>query len=170
VKPRSPALRIETALLATIHSRAWQPHQKGWSASEAAAGSGVLRPGLRSHGSESGGAGEDGPTSVLRIDPRDGAVCVFRDTPVVAYFSRPLDPAGVSAQTFRVLDDQGAVSGHVRLSPDACVLMWKPDGPLAANVHHFVISSGLRDTRSREVSAHLSRFLTCDLMLRDISG
>lgn len=170
MKPRSPALRVETTLLAAIHSRALQRRQKGWSAPEAAAGPGVLRPGLRSHGSESGGPGEDGPASVVRIDPHDGAVCVFRDTPVVAHFSRPLDPAGVSSQTFRVWDDQGAVLGHVRLSPDASVLLWEADAPLAAYVHHFVISSGLRDTRGREVSPHLSRFLTCDLMRRDISG
>lgn len=170
MKPRPAALRIETALLVAIRSRALQRPRKDFAAPEAAAGSGVLRPGLRSHGSDSGGPGEGGPSSVVRIDPRDGAVCVFRDTPVVAHFSRPLDPAGVSSQTFRVWDDQGAVPGHVRLSPDACVLMWEPDGPLAAYVHHFVISSGLRDTRSHEVRAHLSRFLTCDLMRRDISG
>jgi hypothetical protein len=86
------------------------------------------------------------------------------------HFSRPLDPAGVSAQTFRVQADGGAVPGHVRLSPDASVLIWEPAAPLAAYVHHFVVSSGLRDVRGREVAAHLSRFLTCDLMRHDISA
>jgi hypothetical protein len=104
------------------------------------------------------------------MDPSDGAVCVFRDSSVVAHFSRPLDAATVSAQTFRVWDDQGAVPGRLRLSPDGSVLMWEPDAPLAAYVHHFVISTGLRDARGREVAHHLSRFLTCDLMRRDISG
>jgi hypothetical protein len=130
----------------------------------------MLRQGLRVRGGEPAGSADGAPAAVLRVDPRDGAVCVFRDTPVVAHFSRPLEPTSVSPQAFRVQADGGALPGHVRLSPDASVLIWEPAEPLAPYVHHFVVSSGLRDARGREVAVHLSRFLTCDLMRRDISG
>jgi hypothetical protein len=143
---------------------------ESWLAAEATARSGMLRQGLRVRGGETDVFTDGTPGALVRIDPRDGSVCVFRDTPVVAHFSRPLDPTGVTAQTFRVQDDQGPVPGRLRLSPDASVLIWEPAEPLAAYVHHFVVSSGLRDARGRELTTHLSRFLTCDLMQRDISG
>lgn len=171
MKPRAPVARVETALLAAIHSRALHGRGNGGPAGEtASAGAGLPRQGLRSHGVEPGGPGGDGPASVVRVAPHDGAVCVFRDTPVVAHFSKPLDPASVGLQTFRVWDDRGPLPGHVRLSPDASVVIWEPDAPLTANAHHFVVCSGLRDARAREVAGHLSRFLTCDFMRRDISG
>jgi hypothetical protein len=135
-----PASRTETALLAAIHSRAQRLPE------------------------------DDAPASLLRIEPQDGAVCVFRDSPVVAHYSRPLDPASVGAETFRVWADEGVVSGRLRLSPDGSVLIWEPGAPLGSFVHHFVSSSGLRDARGREVAERLSRFLTCDLMRRDLSG
>ena len=148
-----------------------KPHGlESWLAAEASARSGMLRQGLRGRGGETGFADDGCPGAVVRVDPRDGAVCVFRDTAVVAHFSRPLDPAAVSAESFRVQDDRGPVAGRVRLSPDAGVLIWEPAEPLAAYVHHFIVTAGLRDARGREIATHLSRFLTCDLMQRDISG
>jgi hypothetical protein len=129
-----------------------------------------MRQALRVRGGEHAGSVGAHQGKLLRVDPRDGAVCVFRDTAVVAHFSRQLDPAGISEQTFRVQADRGVVAGRVRLSPDARVLIWQPAEPLAPYVHHFLICSGLRDARGREVISHLSRFLTCDLMRHDISG
>ena len=125
---------------------------------------------LRCHGMESAGSADDAGARLLRIEPRDGAVCVFRDTPVIAHFSRPLDADSVGPDSFRVWDDRGAVAGLVRLSPDASVLIWEPGVPLVANVHHFVIASGLRDVRGHELASHLSRFLTCDLTRKDLTG
>jgi hypothetical protein len=106
---------------------------------------------------------------MIRVEPRDGAVCVFRDAPVVARFSACLDAASVGADTFRVMDDRGPLDGELRVSPDARVLIWEPRQPLAPNLHHFVMASGLRDARGREVSPHLSRFLTCGLTRKDLS-
>lgn len=130
----------------------------------------ALRQGLRASGGAPCGPGEDGPCWLLRVDPRDGAACVFRDAPVVAHFSRAVDPASVSAATFRVWGEQGPIPGAFCLSPDACVLIWEAGRPFQAHVHHFVTISRLRDARGREVSSHLSRFLTCDLMRHDLSG
>lgn len=126
--------------------------------------------GLRSSGGCMGPAGEPEACWMIRVDPQDGADCVFRDTPIVARFSGCLDPASVCADTFRVLDDQGPLTGDLRMSPDGHVLIWAPHTPLSPNLHHFVMASGLRDARGREVSAHLSRFRTCGLTRQDLSG
>jgi hypothetical protein len=124
---------------------------------------------LRSSGTGHG-TSDDGGCWIVRIEPGDGAVCVFRDAPVVVRFSGCLDAASVGADAFRVMDDRGPLAGELRLSPDARVLIWEPLQPLAANLHHFVMASGLRDARGRAVSTHLSRFLTCGLMRKDLSG
>jgi len=126
--------------------------------------------GLRASGAGLGPAGGTGACWIIRVDPRDGADCVFRDAPVVARFSGCLDPASVSADTFRVLDDQGPLSGDLRVSPDGRVLIWTPLRPLSPDQHHFVVASGLRDVRGREGGAHLSRFRTCGLTRQDLSG
>ena len=46
----------------------------------------------------------EGPCEMVRVDPANGAVGVFRDAQVMVAFSRPLDPATLSARSFRVED------------------------------------------------------------------
>jgi len=173
VKARTGARTAEVTLLAAIHAFAVARSPRlafapaGPTSPSASATPGT---GLRANGTALGGRGEDGPSWLIRVDPRDGAVCVFRDALVVAHFSRAVDATSVTAQTFRVWDDQGPIPGAFRLSPDACVLIWEARRPLEPHVHHFVTASRLRDVSGREVSSHQSRFLTCDLMRHDISG
>jgi hypothetical protein len=128
----------------------------------------VVRQGLRSNSVCFGGPDDEGPSRVLRVEPGDGATGVFRDTPVVARLSHPGQPESVTCETFRVLDDEGAVPAKLRLSPDGLVVIWLAQRLLAPGVNHFVVSSGLEDVRGQQVLPHLSRFLPCHLAREDL--
>lgn len=130
----------------------------------------VWRQGLRSNAVSFGGPTDEGPPSLVRVDPGDGATGVFRDAPVVARFSHPLEPSSLSGQTFRVWDGGGPVPGLARLCPARDVVVWQGDRALLSDLTHFVMASGLRDIRGRDVAPHLSRFVTCSLVRRDIPG
>lgn len=130
----------------------------------------VQRQGLRSNSLAFGGPPDDGSPWVVRVDPWDGAAGVFRDAPVVVRFSHPADPASLSAETFGIRDPEGPVPGHLRFSPDGHVVIWRADGLLTPGVLHFVVAAGLRDLRGREVTPHLSRFVTCDMVRHDVPG
>jgi hypothetical protein len=105
----------------------------------------------------------DEPTRVLRVDPRDGAAGVFRDSPVVLRLSRPADPESLAPATLRVEGPLGAVPGRVGLSPDGECLIWTGERLFAADSLHFVVLRGLLDDRGREVAHHVSRFVSCDV-------
>lgn len=130
----------------------------------------VCRQGLRSNSVAFGGPPDEGGPSVVRVDPWDGAVGVFRDTPVLARLSHAAAASSLSAASFSVVDAHGPVPGSPRLSPDARVVIWTPERLLAPGLVHFVRASGLRDLRGREVSPHLSRFVPCDLTWGDFPG
>lgn len=113
-------------------------------------------------------AAADDPVRVVRVDPHDGATGVFRDTPVVASLSHPLQPSSVTAESFAVEDEAGAVPGRAALSPDGRCLIWRGDRLLLAGVAHRVRLAGLRDTRGRALDPHHSRFVPCALTLGDL--
>jgi hypothetical protein len=126
------------------------------------------RQGLRSNGVVFGGPPDDGGPWVTRIDPRDGATGAFRDTPVLARLSHALDPATLTATSFRIERPSGPVPGRLMLSPDAKVVVWTPESLLEAGSTHFVLASGLRDVLGREVAPHVSRFVPCDITWEDL--
>jgi hypothetical protein len=128
----------------------------------------VSRRGLRSNSLAFGGPSDDVPGCFVRVDPADGASGVFRDTPVVARLSHPGDPGSLSEQTFHVIDGCGPIPARLRLSPDRMVVIWQAERLLEPGVPHFVISSGLQDSRGRPVLPHLSRFLPCSLARQDL--
>jgi hypothetical protein len=128
----------------------------------------VSRFGLRSNAVAFGHGWGDDPTRVLRVDPADGLTGVFRDTPVLVRLSRPVDAATVGPETFRVDEAGGRVSGHARLSPDGCVLIWKGDRLLEAGVEHVLTVSGVRDVRGCDVTPHRSRFSPCTLIRAEL--
>jgi Bacterial Ig-like domain len=105
---------------------------------------------------------------VVRIDPPDGARGVFRDTPIVASFSRPADPRTVSGETFLVMDEDGAVPGGVWTSLDGRVAIFTPARSLRPGALHAVRLAGLRDLRGRELSVHESAFVPGLLALGDL--
>jgi hypothetical protein len=105
---------------------------------------------------------------VMRIDPPDGARGVFRDTPVVASFSRPADRRTVSGDTFLVIDEDGPVPGDVWTSLDGRVAIWTPARLLSAGSLHCVRLAGLRDSRGRDLSVHESAFVPGLLALGDL--
>jgi hypothetical protein len=113
-------------------------------------------------------AAADDPVRVLRVEPRDGATGVFRDTPIVASLSHPMQPSSVTAEAFAVEDENGVVPGRSGLSPDGRCVVWRPERLLAAGVLHHVTVSGLRDTRGRMMAPHRSGFVPCDLTYRDL--
>jgi hypothetical protein len=130
----------------------------------------AYRRGLRSNAVIFGGPPDEGGPSVVRIDPFDGAVGVFRDTPVLARLSHPLEPASLSSESFRVENVAGVVPAQVRTSPDQRVVIWTPERLLTPGVLHFVRASGLRDAQGREVAPHLSRFVPCQLTWGDLAS
>lgn len=103
----------------------------------------------------------DEPPAVVRVDPDDGRVGVFRDTPVVLHVSQPLDAASLSAATFSVRDSTGVVPGELRMVGRGDVLVWRAERPLRPDTPHFVLACGLVDDRGRELPRHLSRFVPC---------
>jgi hypothetical protein len=111
---------------------------------------------------------EGSSARVVRIDPPDGARGVFRDTPIVASFSRPVDRLTVSGDTFLVMDEDGAVPGGVWTSIDGRVAIWTPGRLLSAGRLHCVRLAGLRDARGRELSVHESAFVPGLLALGDL--
>jgi hypothetical protein len=128
----------------------------------------VSRQGLRSNTAGWDGPPGERPARVVRIDPADGQGGVFIDDPVVATLSHPADLASATPETFRVSDDTGDVSGDLRASPDARVLVWTARRPLRGGVEHAVTIAGLRDLRGREMARHASRFVPCRFSARDV--
>ena len=137
-----------------------------------AAASGPLPVAVTRQGLRSNTVGWDGPpgdrrAGVVRIDPGDGAIGVFRDDPVVAVLSHPADAASVTAEVFQVSDDAALVAGALRVSPDARVVVWTPGTALRPDADHLVSIAGLRDLRGREMAPHRSRFRSCRFTARD---
>ena len=109
------------------------------------------------------------PTRIVRMDPADAARGVFRDAPVVAILSGPVEVGSLGEESFAVLDyAAGRVSGRLEASPDRRVLVWVPLRPLTPGVEHLVRVAGLRDARGRTIDAHESTFVPCDVILADL--
>jgi hypothetical protein len=134
-------------------------------ASAAAAGSGSPRLLLRS-ATVVGSA----PTRVHRVDPTDGQSGVLRDSPVLVWLTAPVAPGAVSADQLRVRGPEGDVPGRVETTSNGLLLIWRAERLLVPGAAHFVVISGLRDVRGREITAHLSRFTPCEFVREDISG
>jgi Bacterial Ig-like domain len=114
------------------------------------------------------GLGEERTLRVQHLDPPHGARGVFRDSPVVARLSRPVDPVTVSAETFLVMDEQGRVPGGVWTSLDGRVAVWTPARLLTAGRLHCVRLAGMRDRQGHELVVHESAFEPGDLALGDL--
>jgi hypothetical protein len=110
----------------------------------------------------------EGPPRVLRIDPHDGAVGVFRDATIVARLTHPVDPHSLAPAAFEVHAPSGPVPGRFVASPDGEVLMWRAERPLEPGVEHEVRLHGLRDRDGRELALHRSGFVACDLVGREV--
>lgn len=107
--------------------------------------------------------------TVLRVNPEDGAVGVFRDAPVIVSLSHPVDPRALTPDAVRVETSDGTVvEGRVSASPDGAVLIWTAAGGLTAGAIHFVAVRGLRDRRGLDLRPHVTRFVPCDLTLADL--
>jgi hypothetical protein len=129
------------------------------------------RPGLRASTVPGARSTDDGghPTRIVRTDPADGARGVFRDAPVVAVLSGPVEVGSLSDESFAVLDyADGRVSGRLDASPDRRVVVWVPLRLLTPGVEHLVRVAGLRDARGRAIESHESTFVPCDVILADL--
>ena len=131
---------------------------------DSASSAGSWRTGLRGNAWAIAEADLEEPTRLLRVDPRDGATGVFRDSPVIVRLSQPADPASLSPATFRVEGPFGPVPGHAGLSPDGQCVIWTGERPFAPDALHFVVVRGLADERGREVQPHVTRFVSCDIV------
>jgi hypothetical protein len=108
------------------------------------------------------------PVRVLGFEPRDGATGVFRDTPIVASLSHPLEPSSVTIEAFAVFDEDGPVPGRSALSADGRCVVWRAERLLAPGSAHRVTVAGLRDVRGRTMAPHRSGFVPCDLTYREL--
>ncbi len=108
------------------------------------------------------------PGSVARVDPGDGAVGVFRDSPVLVCLSHPVDAGSVSPRTVRVEDPQGPLPGTLSLSPDRRVVVWHGERHFAPGVVHFIVVRGLCDAHGGEVASFTSRFIPCHVTSEDL--
>jgi hypothetical protein len=124
---------------------------------------------LRMSGSVWSGAPQEEEARVVHIEPPDGARGVFRDTPVVASFSRPADPGTITLETFVVIDDDGPVPGSVWTSLDGRVAVWTPSRLLTAGMLHRVRVGLLRDAQGRALRLHESTFVPGHLALGDLA-
>ena len=124
---------------------------------------------LRTSGTVWGGTPEDEEARIVHIEPPDGARGVFRDTPVVASFSRPADAGTITLETFVVLDDDGPVPGSVWTSLDGRVAVWTPSRLLTAGMLHRARVGPLRDAQRRAVRLHESTFVPGHLALGDLA-
>ena len=108
------------------------------------------------------------PMRVLRVEPRDGATGVFRDTPIVASLSHALQPSSLTTDAVAVEDEAGPVPGRSALSADGRCVIWRSERLLVAGAAHRVTVAGLRDLRGRTMAPHRSAFVPCDLTFRDL--
>jgi len=114
------------------------------------------------------GAEAEEPASVARVDPGDGAVGVFCDSPVLVCLSHAVDARSVSPRTVRVEDPRGALPGALALSPDRRVVVWRGERHFAPGLVHFVVVRGLCDARGAEVAPFTSRFIPCHVTAEDL--
>jgi hypothetical protein len=115
-------------------------------------------------------ANTDGPLTIRRTDPRDGATGVFCDTPVLLMLSGAADETSLDGRVWVEEASQAIVPGQLTLSPDGALLIWTGARLLRPATEHVVVVSGLRDRKGREWPLHRSRFVTSDLALRDLLG
>jgi len=108
------------------------------------------------------------PMRVLRVEPRDGATGVLRDTPIVASLSHALQPSSLTTEAVAVEDEAGPVPGRSALSADGRCVIWRAERLLVPGAAHRVTVAGLRDLRGRTIAPHRSAFVPCDLTLRDL--
>ena len=130
---------------------------------------GMVASGVRATLRAGAVAGDAEAPSVLRVNPEDGAVGVFRDAPVIVSLSHPVDLRSLTPEAVRVETSDGAVvEGRVSPSPDGAVLIWTAVRTLTAGTVHFVALRGLRDRRGLDLKPHVTRFVPCDLTLSDL--
>lgn len=110
----------------------------------------------------------DLPARIVRVDPTDGADGVFRDALIVVSFSHPLDAASLAGNALRVQEGSRTLVGEWKLSPDGAVAIWSASDLLKPGAVHFVVASGLKDCRGRELPRHESRFVPADLTCEDL--
>jgi hypothetical protein len=70
------------------------------------------------------------PPKVLSIDPANNAVDVSITTPIAVTFSEAIEPATVTAQSFRVRINGATVPGSLSILSGNTVARFTPDGPL----------------------------------------
>src|SRR4030095_10182972 len=99
-------------------------------------------------------AGAADPVRVLRVEPRDGATGVFRDTPVVASLSHALQPASLTGEAIAVEDEAGPVPGRSALSADGRCVVWRAERLLVADAAHRAALDGLRAAHRRTIATH----------------
>jgi hypothetical protein len=110
--------------------------------------------------------GADGPVAtaptVVSTMPVDGAVGVLRDTTVSATFSRPMNPATLTAVTFTVKQGATAITGAVTVDPSNTVATFTPAAPLGDSlVYTATITTGATDPAGHALAAdHVWTFTT----------
>ena len=90
----------------------------------------------------------DAPLTVAEVAPQENAENVNRNTNVTVAFSRAVNPASITDQTFRLVDLPGRdlVGGTRAFEAQNTRVTFTPDNPLAAaTTYQTTITTGVRD-------------------------
>ena len=102
------------------------------------------------------------PPTVKSIDPADDAVDAPVEGSVYVNFSRPVDPATITPDTF-LLSDGAPVPGTITVIGDGTGAKFDPDADLAHSTAYSVtLTSGISDTEGNQLVEFVSAFTTED--------
>jgi hypothetical protein len=107
---------------------------------------------------------------VLTIDPANGAVNVALTAPVTVAFNEPVDPATVTAQSFRVTIGGSPVSGTLSLSGGTTARFTPTDAWPTETVVTIELSSTIHDLFGNALTAPDGSALTAPLTFTFLSG
>jgi predicted SnoaL-like aldol condensation-catalyzing enzyme len=100
------------------------------------------------------------PPKVTGVDPADGAADESIDSAVNVSFSKAVDPATVTTDTFRV-DNGSPVSGTVAVAGNGRSATFTPDAALAFSTEHTVtMTGGITDAHGNPLVEFVSGFTT----------
>ena len=100
------------------------------------------------------------PPTVKSIDPADDAVDAPVEGSVYVNFSRPVDPATITPDTF-LLSDGAPVPGTITVIGDGTGAKFDPDADLAHSTAYSVtLTSGISDTEGNQLVEFVSAFTT----------
>ncbi|MCB9089898.1 MAG: Ig-like domain-containing protein [Calditrichae bacterium] len=106
---------------------------------------------------------EFGLPEVLDSKPTNGDKDIVLDTPIIIYFSEPVDPVTVDANSFYLSDSLGnRVPGSIGFNGDFTIAMLHPANPLSYNAEYIItVTTAVTDLQGLHLeSAYVAMYKT----------